>query len=67
MYANHPDILNFSKPSFYNCVNQGVFEFNPLDFPREKTLHIYKNPALNIVKVKPAGYLQELITYEDYN
>lgn len=34
LYINHPDILNFSKPSFYNYVNNGVFEFKPLDFPR---------------------------------
>ena len=34
LYINHPDILNFSKPSFYNYVNNGVFDFGPLDFPR---------------------------------
>lgn len=34
LYINHPDILDFSKPSFYNYVNNGVFEFDPLDFPR---------------------------------
>ena len=34
LYINHPEILNFSKSSFYNYVNNGVFEFGPLDFPR---------------------------------
>lgn len=34
LYINHPEILNFSKASFYNYVNSGVFEFGPLDFPR---------------------------------
>ena len=34
LYINHPDILDFSKPAFYNYVNNGVFEFGPLDFPR---------------------------------
>ena len=34
LYINHPDILDFSKPSFYNYVNNGVFDFGPLDFPR---------------------------------
>lgn len=34
LYINHPDILDFSKPTFYNHVNNGVFEFGPLDFPR---------------------------------
>lgn len=34
LYINHPEVLNFSKVSFYNYVNNGVFEFKPLDFPR---------------------------------
>ena len=34
LYINHPDILDFSKPAFYNYVNNGVCEFSPLDFPR---------------------------------
>ena len=34
LYINHPEVLNFSKASFYNYINNGVFEFGPLDFPR---------------------------------
>lgn len=34
LYINHPEVLNFSKSSFYNYINSGVFEFGPLDFPR---------------------------------
>ena len=34
LYVNHPDILDFSKSSFYRYINDGVFEFGPLDFPR---------------------------------
>lgn len=34
LYINHPETLNFSKASFYNYINAGVFEFGPLDFPR---------------------------------
>ena len=34
LYINHSDVLNFSKASFYNYINLGVFEFGPLDFPR---------------------------------
>lgn len=34
LYINHPEVLNFSKVSFYNYINKGVFEFDPLDFPR---------------------------------
>ncbi len=34
LYINHPDILNFSKSTFYNYIKQGVFDFGPLDLPR---------------------------------
>jgi len=34
IYINHPEVLNFSKVSFYNYINAGIFEFGPLDFPR---------------------------------
>lgn len=34
LYINHPDILDFSKSSFYRYINDGVFEFGPMDFPR---------------------------------
>ena len=34
LYINHPDILDFSKSSFYHYIKDGIFEFGPLDFPR---------------------------------
>lgn len=34
IYINHPELLNFSKVSFYNYINDGVFEFRPIDLPR---------------------------------
>lgn len=34
LYINHPEILNFGKSTFYRYINNGVFEFGPLDFPR---------------------------------
>lgn len=34
LYINHPDILNFSKSTFYRYIKDGVFEFGPLDLPR---------------------------------
>ncbi len=34
LYINHPEILDFSKSTFYKYINDGVFEFGPLDFPR---------------------------------
>ena len=34
LYINHPELLDFSKPSFYNYINNGIFEFRAIDFPR---------------------------------
>ena len=34
IYINHSDILNFSKVAFYNYINNGVFDFRPIDLPR---------------------------------
>lgn len=34
LFINHPEVLNFSKSSFYKYISDGVFEFKPLDFPR---------------------------------
>lgn len=34
LYINHPDILDFSKTSFYNYITEGIFEFKPIDMPR---------------------------------
>lgn len=34
LYINHSDILDFSKASFYNYTNSGIFDFKPSDLPR---------------------------------
>lgn len=34
LYINHPETLDLSKTTFYRHVNNGVFNFGPLDFPR---------------------------------
>ena len=31
LFINQPDILNFSKSSFYKYIHFGIFEFGPLD------------------------------------
>ena len=33
LYINHPDILNFSKSTFYRYIKVGVFVFGHLDLP----------------------------------
>ena len=35
IYINNPDLLDFSKPTFYSYVNQGVFHLKNLDLRRK--------------------------------
>lgn len=34
IYINHPELLNFSKVTFYNYINDGVFKFKPIALTR---------------------------------
>ena len=34
LIINHLEVLDFGKSTFYRYINNGVFEFGPLDFPR---------------------------------
>lgn len=34
LYINHPDVLDLSKSTFYRHVNNGVFDFGPMNLPR---------------------------------
>lgn len=34
LYINHPEVLNFGKSTYYRYINNRIFEFGPLDFPR---------------------------------
>jgi IS30 family transposase len=35
VYINHPDILYFSKPTFYKYINQNIVNLGNLDLPRK--------------------------------
>lgn len=35
VYINHPDLLPFSKPTFYKYINEGIFGVRNLDLPRK--------------------------------
>lgn len=63
LYINHPEILNFSKVSFYNYINKGVFEFGPIDFPR-----IVKNKKIKNKKRRTRQEREILIgrKYDDF-
>lgn len=58
LYINHLEVLDFGKSTFYRYINNGVFEFGPLDFPRivkQKEKHemtVNENVAVRLFKMK---------------
>ena len=63
LYINHPDILDFSKASFYNYINNGIFEFGPLDFPR---IVKYKKRKNNKRRSRKEREIRIGRTYDDF-
>ena len=64
VYINHPDLLDFSKVSFYNYVNNGVISLTNLDLPKKVK---YKKRKVK----KQEHYKKDIIIlkgrkYEDY-
>ena len=43
VYINHPDLLYFSKPTFYSYINRGLFSCRNIDLPRKMRLKVNKN------------------------
>ncbi len=56
--------MNFSKPSFYNYVNNCVFEFGPLDFPR--IIKYKKRKNSNKRRTRKEREILINRTYEDF-
>ena len=63
LYINHPEILNFSKSTFYRYINNGVFEFKPLDFPR---IVKYKKRKNNKRRTRQEREILNNRKYEDF-
>lgn len=63
LYINHPDLLDFSKVSFYHYINSGVFDFCPLDFPRIVKYKKQKNKKRRTRKEREIRINR---TYEDF-
>lgn len=47
VYTNHPDILPFTKTTFYTYVNNGIINLTNLDLPRKVK---YKKGTKKIIK-----------------
>src|SRR5574344_1901776 len=63
LYINHPEILNFSKSTFYRYINNGVFEFKPLNFPR---IVKYKKRKNNKRRTRQEREILNNRKYEDF-
>lgn len=63
LYINHPDILDFSKTSFYNYISEGIFEFKPIDMPR---MVRYKKRQNNKRRTRKEREIRIGRTYEDF-
>ena len=75
LYINHPDILDFSKSSFYHYIKDGIFEFGPLDFPRIVKYKKRKNSNKRrtrkereiLVNRKYTDFIEFISNYSDLN
>lgn len=64
VYINHPDLLHFSKPTFYKYVNEGAIGIKNIDLPRKVRYKPRKKP----LKRTPAADRRVRIgrTYQEY-
>ena len=63
VFINHSDILNFSKVTFYNYVDNGVLSLSNLDLPKKVK---YKKRKKSNNKYKRDILILKNRTYEDY-
>lgn len=63
IYMNHPDLLDFSKPTFYSYVNQGVFHLKNLDLRRKV---VYKPRVKENKKKRIETKIRINRTYDDF-
>ncbi len=63
IYINHPDLLDFSKPTFYSYVNQGVFHLKNLDLRRKV---VYKPRVKDSKKKRLESKIRINRTYGDF-
>ena len=64
VYSNHPDILPFTKTTFYTYVNNGIINLTNLDLPRK--VKYKKRKKTENKKYKKDTSILINRTYEDY-
>ena len=65
IYANHPDELFFSRPTFYTYVNLGVFSFGNLELRRK--VRYKKRKSGKKQKIRRETAIRKNRTYEDFD
>ena len=63
IYINHPDLLDFSKQTFYSYVNQGVFHLKNIDLRRKVS---YKPRIKENKRIRLETKIRINRTYKDF-
>ena len=63
IYANNPDLLYFSKPTFYSYVNQGLFHLKNIDLRRKVK---YKSKNNTSKRTRLESKIRVNRTYKDF-
>lgn len=63
VFINHPDILHFSKPTFYKYINEGILTTRNIDLPRKVKYKQRKKDTLRISRETSARCNR---SYDDY-
>lgn len=64
VFVNHPQILNFSKQTFYNYIYYNLFAFRNIDLPRRVKYKVRKNSKKRRSKAEAA--IRQGRTYQDF-
>ena len=64
IYANHPDILFFSKPTFYSYIDRGIFSVRAIDLPRKVKYRPRKNTQKQRTRMETA--IRKERTYQHF-
>lgn len=64
VYIAHPELLTFSKPTFYSYIDYNIFSFRNIDLPRKVKYKVRKNSRKRRTKAETA--IRQGRTYQDF-
>ena len=65
VYINHSDILDFSKVTFYNYIDNGILSLSNIDLPKKVKYKKRKSSNINTI-YKRDTLILKIRTHEDY-